>query len=321
MQQPSFFQHNLFPTFCLWLSVCFIGTVAGSSLIADEIQKDQPQRFSSASPNQHTSGQPLHNLIKISSRFYSGAEPDSEAAFNDLKQLGIKTIISVDGLRPNLKAAKDHGIEYYHIPFGYDSIPEKAQQQLTRVAREIEGPIYVHCHHGRHRGPAAMAIICQAAQKFDTKEAVQFMQQAGTSAQYKGLWKSVREFTPPDKQVTLPKLKHVSEVNFLVDNMAQMDRLSDLISSELKQQNALSTKSLQENALLLHELMFETNRQLKQTQPEKQDLIKFFKSAQESTISFQNSLKKDHNFNNGAVQQAWQTLKQDCRNCHKKHRN
>ena len=42
----------------------------------------------------------LHNLLAVSPRIYSGGEPDGDAAFEALRKLGVKTIVSVDGARP-----------------------------------------------------------------------------------------------------------------------------------------------------------------------------------------------------------------------------
>ena len=31
---------------------------------------------------------------------------------------------------------------------------------LARAIDEVEGPVYVHCHHGKHRSAAAVATAC-----------------------------------------------------------------------------------------------------------------------------------------------------------------
>jgi hypothetical protein len=36
-----------------------------------------------------------------------------------------QTIISVDGARPNVDAAKKEGLSYVHIPIGYNGVPRK----------------------------------------------------------------------------------------------------------------------------------------------------------------------------------------------------
>src|SRR5688572_4549306 len=47
----------------------------------------------------------LHNLVQASPSIYTGGEPEQDAAFVELVKLGVKTVISVDGARPNVEAA------------------------------------------------------------------------------------------------------------------------------------------------------------------------------------------------------------------------
>lgn len=63
---------------------------------------------------------------------YSGSGPDGPKAFASLARLGIKTIISVDGARPNVEAAKKSGLRYVHIPISYDGVPRERALQLVR---------------------------------------------------------------------------------------------------------------------------------------------------------------------------------------------
>ncbi|MCP4786243.1 MAG: dual specificity protein phosphatase family protein [Fuerstiella sp.] len=103
----------------------------------------------------------LENLIRASGRVLCGSEPRGKSAFKTLKKLGVNTIVSVDGAAPQVVLAKQVGIRYIHIPIGYDGVSKEAGQSLTRAVQETDGAIYVHCHHGHHRGPAAAAIACR----------------------------------------------------------------------------------------------------------------------------------------------------------------
>ena len=101
----------------------------------------------------------IHNVFRVSDRIYSGSSPDGEAGFAELEQLGVKTIISVDGAKPDVESARKHGLIYVHLPFGYDGIPREKLVALAQAADMLSGPFYIHCHHGKHRGPAAVAAI------------------------------------------------------------------------------------------------------------------------------------------------------------------
>ena len=76
----------------------------------------------------------------------------------ELARLGVKTIVNVDGATPKLEMAQKYGLDYIHIPIGYDGITAEQSAAMVRVMREREGPFYFHCHHGKHRGPTAAAV-------------------------------------------------------------------------------------------------------------------------------------------------------------------
>lgn len=165
----------------------------------------------------------LTNVHELSTRISSGSGPATPEDFAQLAESGVKTIVSVDGAKPHVELAAKQGLQYVHIPIGYDGLSRDAQLMLTRVARESEGPIYVHCHHGKHRGPAAAAIVCMAEGSADHARSAEILKLAGTSEKYRGLWRDVAGFTPPTPNETLPELVEVAQVSDLVQAMSQID--------------------------------------------------------------------------------------------------
>ncbi len=143
----------------------------------------------------------LHNVFRITDRLYSGSSPDGEAGFRSLKDLGIRTIITVDGMRPDVDTARKYGLRYVHLAFGYDGIPRTRILELARAARDLPGPIYVHCHHGQHRSPAAAAAIhlCLDA-KCRVEQAVAEMKRAGTDPRYVGLYAVPASLVRPTRE-------------------------------------------------------------------------------------------------------------------------
>jgi hypothetical protein len=139
----------------------------------------------------------------------------------------VKTVISVDGARPDIEGARRHGLRYVHVPVGYAGVSESAGRALARVACDAPGPIYVHCHHGVHRGPAAAAIIARAGAKCDAPAALRILEVAGTSKEYAGLWRDVGAFEPPAAGTPLPELSEVAEVDSFTAAMAAIDRCFD----------------------------------------------------------------------------------------------
>ncbi len=134
----------------------------------------------------------LPNAFRLHPRVISGGEPDGEAAFAALKALGVRIIISVDGAKPNLALAEKHGLRYVHLPHGYDGVSDERARELAKAVRDLPGPVYIHCHHGKHRSPAAAAVACIATGLLSSDRALTVLQTAGTSENYRGLYQSVR---------------------------------------------------------------------------------------------------------------------------------
>src|ERR1043165_1551382 len=134
----------------------------------------------------------LENAHRLTEKVWTGAEPQGEKAMQALKERGVKTVISVDGSRPNTELAHKYGLRYVHLPIGYDGVPAERGKELAKALEELNGPIYVHCHHGKHRGPAAAATACVVAGWLSNDEAVAAMKELGTGENYLGLWESAR---------------------------------------------------------------------------------------------------------------------------------
>ena len=163
----------------------------------------------------------LHNAFAVTPKIFSGSSPDNEAGFAEIAKLGVKTIISVDGGKPDVETAKKYGLKYVHIPFGYDGIPTNRVVELVKAAQTLDGSFYVHCHHGKHRGPAAVAVMCEAVSGWSTDLAEQWLRQAGTASDYPGLYRNVREFKLPSaaELAAVKKLPEVAQRSSLVETM------------------------------------------------------------------------------------------------------
>lgn len=179
----------------------------------------------------------IENAFRLSPRLYSGGDPRDERDFNILRELGVRTIISVDGAAPDVEAARKVGLRYVHLPIGYDGVPREQAVRLVAALQSLPGPVYVHCHHGKHRGPAAVAVCGLASENWTREQALAWMTQAGASADYRGLYASVREFLPP----TVEELKRAgrdlperAETPALVDLMVRLDERWDRLKEARK---------------------------------------------------------------------------------------
>jgi protein tyrosine phosphatase (PTP) superfamily phosphohydrolase (DUF442 family) len=136
----------------------------------------------------------LHNVHHFG-KLISGGVPEGDPAFDELKAMGVKTIISVDGSTPDVPRASARGMRYVHIPITYAEVPEKQKLEIARAIRDLPGPVYIHCHHGKHRSPAATAAAAVALGLATPDEGVAFMKTAGTAPNYTGLYQCVAEAT------------------------------------------------------------------------------------------------------------------------------
>ena len=71
----------------------------------------------------------IENIHPLTPQLISGGQPKGDAAFSQLAEMGVKTIVSVDGAKPDLELAKKHGLRYVHIPIGYDGVGAEAESQ------------------------------------------------------------------------------------------------------------------------------------------------------------------------------------------------
>ncbi len=172
----------------------------------------------------------IENLYQLGPALFSGGEPHGEAAFAQLAALGVRTILSVDGATPEVETARRHGLRYAHLPLGYQGYPDAACARLARAIQTLPGPVFVHCHHGRHRGPAAAAIMAMTALGWTPDRAEQWLRTAGTSTNYPGLYETVRHWRPPAPAVLAQvsaEFPEVARTPDLTRAMVEVDRAWD----------------------------------------------------------------------------------------------
>lgn len=264
----------------------------------------------------------VENLLQLTDRIYSGGEPDTAESMQQLSELGIKTLISVDGARPNVQLAADYGMRYVHVPIGYDGVSDEASGMLTKAIREIKGPIFVHCHHGRHRGPAAAAICVIAEAGIPPAEATLILESAGTSHDYAGLWKDVANFKPPKDTAALPPLVETAMVDSFVAAMATIGRAHDHL--KLLQQNDWQTPAdhpdliATQEALILYEGYKESARFLSHSNPYDSQMQADLETSLNIAEQLQTQLQvADHT----ASDRLFINLQHGCKQCHTAYRN
>lgn len=262
----------------------------------------------------------LHHVLRGSERVFSGSQPHGAEGFASVAALGVKTIVSVDGAVPDLELARQHGLRYVHIPIGYDGIPVEAGESLARLVRDAEGPFYIHCHHGRHRGPAAAAVACQASGAMNAEQAINLLERAGTSPDYGGLWQSVRSYQTPAADAELPALVEQAEIESFAAAMARIDRGFDNLKLAKEADWSVPPRHpdivpLRE-AVLLREGFQEAIRQLGEDRP-----AAFTEQMQQAEIlarALESALREG---NSPSATGYLDRLQQSCKTCHKSFRD
>ena len=99
----------------------------------------------------------LENFAPISDVLYRGAQPSREG-FEQLKRMGVKTVVNLRAYRGDAGKLKGLGLRYVHLrcrawlPSG-----KKLALFLKLVHDPANQPVFVHCLHGSDRTGLAVA--------------------------------------------------------------------------------------------------------------------------------------------------------------------
>ncbi len=275
--------------------------------------------------------QHLPNAIQVTSTLISGGLPEGEEAFAELKKLGIKTIISVDGAKPDVASARKYGMKYVHLPHGYDGISEERGHALAKALLELEKPIYLHCHHGKHRSPAASAVACIANGCMTNEQGKALLQLAGTNANYWGLWRSVSAASSLP-QAELKKLEvafpETAEIPRMAKAMVDLDVAFEAVK-KLKtagwKADGVQNQKARSQLLLLREHFTELLR-LEETSRHPPDFAKHFaisERASEKMLQLFSAapLDSDDADTTRLMDSELSTVSVSCTNCHRSYRD
>lgn len=319
-------------------TVCWVGPVVFGMALMSVVailmarEPDGPTRGPrpAAAPERLELGG-IENAYRLSPRLYSGGDPRGAESWKALKRLGIRTIISVDGATPNVAAARKLGIRYVHLPIGYDGVPRAQAVKLIKALKSLPGPVYVHCHHGKHRGPAAAALCGLATEGWTKADALSWMKQAGTAPEYVGLYASARAFVPPSSEelgridAELPERAAVPAlVELMVQVDVRWDHLNQARESEFKASPDQPDIDPPHEALQLAELFRECAR-LPEAKARGPDLLTAAGGAERQAARLEAALRAiAENPTSGARAQAegaYLAMGKHCASCHARFRD
>lgn len=305
----------------LMLSFTFLITQTTCSVPVDDAQKQDETKL----PN--TPG--LHNVLRITDKLLSGSVPEGDTGFQTLQKLGVKTIITVDGAKPEVERAKKFGMRYVHLPIGYDSVPADQGLRLAKAVRDLPGLVYMHCHHGKHRSPAAAVVVKLCLdEKCTVATALELMKQAGTDPKYVGLYaspKDLRRPTSTDLDKISSDFPEVAPIGSMVQKMVEIDERWD----HLKLIQAAGWSSPKNHpdldppheALLLWEHYVELGRTL-DVRKKPQAMLTMLKQAEQDARQLEKALRMDAGpTRNVAADKFFKASQASCTRCHAQFRD
>lgn len=273
--------------------------------------------------DEHGDPQGLHRYIRWSAKLGQGAQPQGEVAFEQLAALGYKTVLSVDGAIPEVELAKKHGLRYVHVPIGYDGVPQDALLQILKTT-ELDGPIYVHCHHGKHRGPCAAQLMRIHADGVTPGEGIRGLERSGTNRDYRGLWHTVVDFREP-KADAIEAVETLREAVIpegvragMVDMNVRYDHLKMASRNAWKATPEHPDVSPAHEAKMLWELFREMGRNDPEAKAQGDVFLAYLRSSEEATIELEKAIRAG---DVAAAKKHFGVVKQLCADCHRDYRN
>lgn len=305
---------------------------AAAVLLSSTVLAPQFRAFADPAPVAATVAGPLtplqldsiHNALQWSLNIISGSCPDAEAGYKALAARGVKTIVTVDGAQPDVAVAKKYGLRYVHIPVEYSGIAHEDALKIIRAVRDLPGPVFIHCHHGKHRGPAAAAIVAITLANYSNDQAAAALKQSGTGENYKGLWALVKGFKPPTKDEldkadkTFPeKATMGGTVGAMISIDNRFDGMKAIKGAGWKSTPEHPDLDAAHEALLLREAFRELAR-LPQTAKYPADYADMIAKSEAAAADMEAAIRAG---DSAKATAAFTTIQANCGSCHKVYRD
>ncbi len=216
----------------------------------------------------------IDNVFRLSDRVWTGGVPEGEAGFDALASLGVRTVIAVDAGVPELTQLHARGMRSIHLPIQYAGLTDEQLIAMSRALRDADGPVYVHCHHGKHRGPAAAAAAMVALGELTPTAGHAFLVQAGTSRAYPGLFDAVSNAGRIEQseidawEGTLLEVAQPGELQQIMSQLeSHFDMLDRIATNDWQAFENDPDRSAAAEAGAVHDLLRASQEQAKRTEP------------------------------------------------------
>lgn len=150
----------------------------------------------------------VENLHKVSDFLYRGAQPTKEG-MQQLKKLGIKTIVNLRSLHSDRAEIGDTGLSYEHIFMNtWHAEDEDVVRFFNIVTDPNRTPVFVHCQRGADRTGTMCAIYRVAVQNWRKDEAIEEMVKGGFGFLTK--WQNLIDYI---RELDIEKIKRSAGFN------------------------------------------------------------------------------------------------------------
>ncbi len=144
----------------------------------------------------------LPNFQKVDNHIYRGAQP-TDTGFQDLAQLGIKTVVDLRDIGEHSQAAEqkvvtDLGMRYVNVPMHGMSKPKDDQVAAVEAIfnDNASGPIFVHCKRGADRTGMVIAVYRISHDQWENEQALREAKSRGMSFFARALEHYVMDYKP-----------------------------------------------------------------------------------------------------------------------------
>jgi len=149
----------------------------------------------------------LPNFHQVNDRLSRGAQP-SDAGFQRLAKLGVKTIVDLREIGPRATAeqrvVESLGMRYINVPMNGFGAP--TLEQVARLHAIFDspatGPVFVHCLHGADRTGTVIACYRIAHDHWDNLKALAEAKSDGMSWVERAMQHFVLDFSPSNSAWT-----------------------------------------------------------------------------------------------------------------------
>jgi protein tyrosine phosphatase (PTP) superfamily phosphohydrolase (DUF442 family) len=132
----------------------------------------------------------LPNFAKVSEVLYRGAQPDRKG-FEELKKLGVKSIVNLRAGHPDKKLIEGLGFRYFSIPANTWDVSDSHSAHFLKVISDpANQPVFVHCQHGSDRTGTMVAIYRIYVQNWKPDEALKELPSFG----FHKVWRNLKRY-------------------------------------------------------------------------------------------------------------------------------